>query len=95
MLIDEAQDFEPVWFRCVLAALQDPVDGDLLIVGDGNQGLYRQHKVSWKELGIQAQGRTVSARFELDRNYPQQPGNHRGGATVRHCVLPGWRGAGR
>ncbi len=69
VLIDEAQDFEPVWFRCVLAAMQDPVDGDLLIVGDGNQGLYRQHKVSWKELGIQAQGRTVSARFELDRNY--------------------------
>ena len=69
VLIDEAQDFEPVWFRCVLAAMQDPVDGDLLIVGDGNQGLYRQHKVSWKELGIQAQGRTVSARFELNRNY--------------------------
>ncbi len=69
VLIDEAQDFEPVWFRCVLAAMQDPMDGDLLIVGDGNQGLYRQHKVSWKELGIQAQGRTVSARFELDRNY--------------------------
>ncbi len=69
VLIDEAQDFEPVWFRCVLAAMQGPVDGDLLIVGDGNQGLYRQHKVSWKELGIQAQGRTVSARFELDRNY--------------------------
>ncbi len=69
VLIDEAQDFEPIWFRCVLAAMQDPVDGDLLIVGDGNQGLYRQHKISWKELGIQAQGRTVSARFELDRNY--------------------------
>ena len=69
VLIDEAQDFEPVWFRCVLAAMQDPVDGDLLIVGDGNQGLYRQHRVSWKELGIQAQGRTVSARFELNRNY--------------------------
>ena len=69
VLIDEAQDFEPVWFRCVLAAMQDPVDGDLLIVGDGNQGLYRQHKVSWKDLGIQAQGRTVSARFELNRNY--------------------------
>ena len=69
VLIDEAQDFEPIWFRCVLAAMQDPVDGDLLIVGDGSQGLYRQRKISWKELGVQAQGRTVSARFELDRNY--------------------------
>ena len=69
VLIDEAQDFEPVWFRCVLAAMQDPMDGDLLIVGDGSQGLYRQRKISWKELGVQAQGRTVSARFELDRNY--------------------------
>lgn len=69
VLIDEAQDFEPSWFRCALAAMRDPEGGDLLIVGDGAQGLYRQRKVSWKELGIQAQGRTVSARFELDRNY--------------------------
>ncbi len=69
VLIDEAQDFEPSWFRCVLSAMQDPAEGDLLILGDGNQGLYRQHKVRWKELGIQAQGRMASARFELDRNY--------------------------
>jgi len=37
--IDEAQDFDPSWFRCTLAALAEPYDGDLIIVGDGSQGL--------------------------------------------------------
>ena len=69
VLVDEAQDFEASWFRCVLAAMQDPHDGDLLIVGDGNQGVYRRGKVSWKSLGIQASGRTISDRFKLDVNY--------------------------
>ncbi len=58
ILIDEAQDFDSTWFPCVLAAMKDPVEGELLIVGDGNQGLYRRRKVSWKKLGIQAAGRT-------------------------------------
>ena len=48
VLVDEAQDFDASWFRCVLASMQDPRDGDLLIVGDGNQGVYRRGKVSWK-----------------------------------------------
>ncbi len=65
ILIDEAQDFDSTWFPCVLAAMKDPVNGDLLIVGDGSQGLYRRKKVSWKQLGIQAQGRTQY----LERNY--------------------------
>ena len=69
VLVDEAQDFEASWFRCVLAAMQDPRDGDLLIVGDGNQGVYRRGHISWKALGIQASGRTVSTRFNLDVNY--------------------------
>lgn len=69
VLVDEAQDFEASWFRCVLAAMKNPADGDLLIVGDGNQGVYRRGKVSWKALGIQASGRTISGRFHLDRNY--------------------------
>ena len=69
VLVDEAQDFEASWFRCVLAAMKDPVDGDLLIVGDGNQGVYRRGKVSWKALGIQASGRTISGRFGLAINY--------------------------
>ncbi|MFQ3648789.1 MAG: UvrD-helicase domain-containing protein [Gemmataceae bacterium] len=69
VLIDEAQDFDPVWFRCVLEALVDPQDGDLLIVGDRNQGLYGDLCIKWKELGINAQGRTVSKNFDLHRNY--------------------------
>ena len=69
VLVDEAQDFEASWFRCVLAAMQNPTEGDLLIVGDGNQGVYRRGKVSWKALGIQASGRTISGRFGLDIDY--------------------------
>jgi len=69
VLIDEAQDFAPSWFRCVLATMRDPLDGDLVIVGDASQGLYRQTGVSWKSLAIRAQGRTVHANFDLDRNY--------------------------
>ena len=65
ILIDEAQDFDPSWYRCVLAAMKDPLNGDLLIVGDGSQGLYRRQKVSWKQLGIQAPGRTQ----HLTQNY--------------------------
>jgi hypothetical protein len=69
VLIDEAQDFHPLWFKCVLEAMIDPNDGDLLIVGDGNQGLYPQGTVSWNKLGINAQGRTYSKKFDLDKNY--------------------------
>ena len=69
VLIDEAQDFEPNWFRCLLAAMVDPETGDLLIVADGCQSLYRRHKVNWSQLGIKARGRTVSSGFRLDRNY--------------------------
>jgi superfamily I DNA/RNA helicase len=69
VLVDEAQDFDGSWFQCVLAAMRDPVSGDLLIVGDGNQGIYRRGKISWKALGIQAQGRTISGRFNLEVNY--------------------------
>ncbi|MEZ5330261.1 MAG: NERD domain-containing protein/DEAD/DEAH box helicase [Verrucomicrobiales bacterium] len=69
VLVDEAQDFEPNWFRCLLAAMTDPENGDLLIVADGCQSLYRRHKVNWSHLGIKARGRTVSSGFRLDRNY--------------------------
>lgn len=69
VMVDEAQDFELNWFSCVLAAMQDPNDGDLIIVGDGSQSLYGNRKVSWKSIGIQAQGRTISKNFDLDKNY--------------------------
>ncbi|MBI2422825.1 MAG: NERD domain-containing protein [Candidatus Hydrogenedentes bacterium] len=69
VLIDEAQDFPPEWFSCVRAALKDPEQGDLIIVGDGQQGIRRNKAVTWSELGIQARGRTVNQRFDLDKNY--------------------------
>lgn len=69
ILIDEAQDFEPIWFECVLHALVDSLEGDLIIVGDGNQSLYRNSKISWASLGVKAQGRTISKQFDLDVNY--------------------------
>jgi len=58
ILIDEAQDMEADWFSCVLAAMKDPANGDLLIVGDSSQGVYRRSSISWKQIGIRAQGRT-------------------------------------
>ncbi len=69
ILIDEAQDFPPVWFSCILEALSNPLEGDLLVVCDGNQGIRLIDSVSWKSLGIKAQGRTIHRAFDLDRNY--------------------------
>lgn len=69
VLVDEAQDFDPTWFKVILMGMKDPVDGDLLIVGDGHQSIRTTRKIVWKDLGIQASGRTVSARFGLNRNY--------------------------
>lgn len=65
VLIDEAQDFDPTWFSCAMAALKEPRGGDLLIVGDGNQATYRRGRVSWKSIGISARGRTKY----LSQNY--------------------------
>jgi hypothetical protein len=69
ILIDEAQDFPSIWFTSILEALRDPLDGDLLIVCDGNQGVRLIGAVSWKSLGIKAAGRTIHQAFDLDRNY--------------------------
>ena len=73
ILIDEAQDFEPTWFQCLLELMKDREDGDLVIVGDGSQLLYRKGRLSWKALGIKAQGRASSSRFDLDKNYRNTP----------------------
>jgi hypothetical protein len=69
ILVDEAQDFPPIWFSCILEALTDPLDGELLIVCDGNQGIRPIDSVSWKSIGIKAKGRTIHQAFDLDRNY--------------------------
>jgi hypothetical protein len=74
ILIDEAQDFPSVWFSCILEALKDPENGDLLIVCDGNQGIRPIGSVSWKSIGIKAKGRTIHQAYDLDRNYRNTKG---------------------
>lgn len=56
VLLDEAQDFHRVWFRCVLRLLLDPEAGDFFITGDGSQSIYRRSSFSWKSVGIHATG---------------------------------------
>jgi len=69
VFIDEAQDFSKTWFLCAKLALKEPDDGDLLIVGDGSQSLYRRRRFTWREAGVHAVGRIINTRFDLDKNY--------------------------
>jgi AAA domain/UvrD-like helicase C-terminal domain/Nuclease-related domain len=69
VLIDEAQDWPCSWFQCAKLALREPDTGDLLIVGDGSQSLYRKRDFTWADAGIHALGRTINKKFDLDRNY--------------------------
>lgn len=65
VLVDEAHTFSPKWFLCCVAALKDPQNGDLMVVSDGNQSLYKRQKFTWKSVGINAQGRSK----KLAQNY--------------------------
>jgi hypothetical protein len=66
ILIDEAHDFDPDWFRCCTQALRDPEAGDLLAAVDGAQSLYgRPRSFTWKSVGVNAVGRSK----RLGRNY--------------------------
>jgi hypothetical protein len=69
VLIDEAQDWPSSWFQCAKLALKEPETGDLIIVGDGSQSLYRKRDFSWADAGIHASGRVINRKFDLDRNY--------------------------
>jgi superfamily I DNA and RNA helicase len=69
ILIDEAHTFIPKWFECCVKALKNGENGDLMIVADGSQGIYKRDNFSWKQVGIKAQGRTISSKFDLDKNY--------------------------
>ncbi|MFA5900560.1 MAG: 3'-5' exonuclease [Hyphomicrobium sp.] len=69
VLIDEAQDWPCSWFQCAKLALKEPDTGDLLIVGDGSQSLYRKRDFAWADAGIHASGRVLNRKFDLDRNY--------------------------
>ncbi|MFH1941141.1 MAG: 3'-5' exonuclease [Pseudomonadota bacterium] len=55
VLVDEGQDFSDDMLRIVMALL-NPVTNHLAIALDENQNIYQRRR-SWKELGIQAQGR--------------------------------------
>jgi superfamily I DNA/RNA helicase len=52
ILVDEAQDFAPIWFLIILRMIKSKT-GTLFIVGDGAQKIYR-NDVTWKEIGIAA-----------------------------------------
>lgn len=55
ILVDEAQDWAPVWFK-VLQHYIDPDRGMIFLADDPSQSIYRHF--SWKEKGISVVGRT-------------------------------------
>jgi hypothetical protein len=65
VLVDEAHTFDQSWFPCCVTALKDTEEGDLMIVSDRNQGLYKRPEFSWKSVGVKAQGRSK----KLAQNY--------------------------
>jgi len=77
ILIDECQDWHPDWFKAILFAAEDPVNGDLLVAGDGSQSIYREHtNFSWEDCGINPQpwhGHNNKKAIALDRNYRNTP----------------------
>jgi hypothetical protein len=60
VLVDEAQDFGTDALRFVIAQLEEGCD-DLVVVADAAQNIFRR-RFSWKQAGIQAQGRTKILR---------------------------------
>lgn len=54
VLIDEAQDFAPVWIKTIKHVLKP--NGTLFICDDPTQSIFRQY--SWEEKGISVRGRT-------------------------------------
>lgn len=61
VLVDEGHDFEPDWYKLIVQMI-DPATNSLLVLYDDAQNIYGQanrKRVSWKSLGVQAQGRTT------------------------------------
>lgn len=61
ILIDEGHDFRPEWLKLVVQMV-DPQTNSLLVLYDSAQSIYekvKKRKISFKSLGIQAQGRTT------------------------------------
>jgi hypothetical protein len=61
VLIDEAQDLGTEALRFAVNLLADPVNGDLLVVADSAQKVYKKG-FSWDKADIQAHGRTKVLR---------------------------------
>lgn len=76
VLIDEGHDFEPAWFKLVVQMVS-PETNSLLVLYDDAQSLYgtRRGRLSFKSLGIQAQGRTTILKL-----------NYRNTAEVLHLA---------
>lgn len=55
ILVDEAQDWAPVWFNILLKFLK-PQNGAIFLADDPSQSIFRYF--SWKEKGINVVGRT-------------------------------------
>ncbi|MDD2741134.1 MAG: 3'-5' exonuclease [Rhodocyclaceae bacterium] len=61
VMIDEGHDFQPEWLKLV-AQMVNPSTNSLLVLYDDAQSIYgreKRGKLSFKSLGIQAQGRTT------------------------------------
>ena len=61
VMIDEGHDFQPEWLKLV-AQMVNPSTSSLLVLYDDAQSIYgreKRGKLSFKSLGIQAQGRTT------------------------------------
>lgn len=61
VLIDEGHDFEPDWYKLIVQMI-DPNTNSLLVLYDDAQNIYGKpdrKRLSWKSLGVQAQGRTT------------------------------------
>lgn len=56
VLVDEAQDFSTDALQVTVGLLEEG-DADLVVVADAAQNIFRR-KFSWRQAGIQAQGRT-------------------------------------
>ncbi|MCX7641786.1 MAG: AAA family ATPase [Elusimicrobiales bacterium] len=56
IIIDEGQDFDPLWYKTLLKFLDEKTNS-LIIAVDSSQSIYNR-KISWKSLGINIIGRT-------------------------------------
>ena len=66
ILIDEAQDFAPIWID-VVNCLIKPETGILFLTDDPTQSIYRFH--SWREKGVDVVGRTRWLRVPYRNTY--------------------------